>query len=195
MRVPAIQLIFFIAWIFINASLLAQEVKFTIVNSSSENMNSQILGMTQDAQGFLWFSTQRGLFKYDGVSYVAYHHEPLNKNSPSQESIECLAADSAGFIWIAPQWMGLDRLDPVSGVFSHFRHDRNNPASLTNDSVTTLLTDREGTLWIGTYQGLDRLDRGSNSFIHYRHDPKDPSSLSFNAVNSLYEDKQGTIWV
>src|SRR5688572_17398709 len=156
MRRPAFQIVFFITWIFISASSAAQEVKFSVVESALENMNSQILGMTQDSQGFLWFSTQRGLFKYDGDSYVAYHHEPLNKNSPSQESIECLVADSAGFIWLAPQWLGLDRLDPVSGVFSHFRHDRNNPASLTNDSVTTLLTDHEGTLWVGTYQGLGR---------------------------------------
>src|SRR5882672_4857762 len=195
MQRPAIQIIFLLALIFVHASSLAQEVNFTVVKSSSENIGSHILGMTQDAQGFLWLSTQRGLFKYDGDSYEAYHHELLNQNSPAQEVIECLTADSAGFIWIAPQWLGLDRLDPVSHVFTHFRHDPNDAASLGNDSVTALLTDHEGTLWIGTYQGVDRLDRNSTKFVHYRHDLNDPSSLSFNAVRSLYEDKQGTIWV
>lgn len=184
-----------IALIFSGAPSLAQEVNFAIVKSASENISSQILAMTQDAQGFLWFSTQRGLFRYDGASYVAYHHELSNQHSPAQEAIECLTADSAGFIWMAPQWMGLDRLDPASGVFRHFRHDQNNASSLGNDSVMALLTDREGTLWIGTYQGLDRLDRGSTNFVHYRHDPDDPSSLSFNAIRSLYEDKHGTLWI
>ncbi|MBL0745861.1 sensor histidine kinase [Chryseolinea lacunae] len=194
MRRSAIQTLI-IALIFSGAPSLAQEVNFAIVKSASENMSTQVLNMTQDAQGFLWFSTQRGLFRYDGASYVGYHHEPSNPHSPAQETIECLTADSAGFIWSAPQWMGLDRLDPASGTFRHFRHDPTNPASLGNDSVMALLTDREGTLWIGTYQGLDRLDKGASDFVHYRHDPNDPSSLSFNAVRSLYEDRQGTLWV
>jgi signal transduction histidine kinase/ligand-binding sensor domain-containing protein len=192
MRRPVIQILLFFALIFSQALSSAQDVNFTVVKSAPEITGSQILDMTQDAQGFLWFSTQHGLFKYDGDTYISYHHEL--ENSPAQEAIECLTADST-YIWSAPQWLGLDRLDPISGSFHHFRHDRNNPGSLANDSVMALLTDRNGTLWIGTYQGLDRLDKGSTTFIHYRHDSNDPSSLSFNAVRSLYEDKQGTIWV
>src|SRR5215216_817420 len=190
-----IKIIFFTALTLARVSLLAQTGNFTLVNDVPENIGSQILGMTQDAQGFLWLSTQRGLFRYDGHSYTAYHHEVLNQHSPSQDNIECVTADSAGYIWMSPQWQGLDRLDPATGIFTHFRHDRNNPASLGNDSVMTLLTDHEGTLWIGTYQGLDRLDKGSTQFVHYRHDPKDTASLSFRAVRSIYEDREGTIWV
>ena len=63
---------------------------------------------------------------------------------------------------------GLDRLDPVTGIFTHFRHDAKDPASLGNDTVTVILIDKQGILWIGTYGGLDQFDPKTNKFIHYR---------------------------
>ncbi len=87
-----------------------------------------------------------GLYKYDGYQYSSYHNEPLNPNSPAADNIECVAADKAGYIWLAHQCnLGLDRLDPATGIFTHFRHNDNDPGSLVSDTVNVIMQDHEGT--------------------------------------------------
>jgi ligand-binding sensor domain-containing protein len=151
--------------------------------------------MTQDTQGFLWLATANGLYKYDGHQYTSYHNEPLNPNSLANDNIQSVTADKTGYIWIGMGQSGLDRLNPVTGVFTHFRHNDNDPGSLASDNVLNILQDREGTLWVGTLAGLDKFDTKTNTFLHYRNDPKDTSSISCNVIMNIYEDKQGVIWV
>jgi signal transduction histidine kinase/ligand-binding sensor domain-containing protein len=182
---------FLCSWLFSSS----QDIHFTVVKRSQDDVGFVIAGMTQDAQGFLWLATQVGLYKYDGHQYTSYHHEPSNPNSPADDNIWCVAADKAGYVWLGPARMGLDRFDPATGLFTHFRHKNNDPGSLGNDTVITMLQDHEGTLWIATLGGLDRFDSKSNKFLHYKNNANDPSSLSCNVVMAIYEDKQQTIWV
>ena|SRR5438477_6170786 len=162
---------FLCSWFFSSS----QDIHFTVVPRSQDDIGFVIAGMTQDAQGFLWLATQNGLYKYDGHQYTSYHHELSNPNSPADDNIWSIAADKAGYIWLAPAGTGLDRFDPATGIFTHLRHKNNDPGSLGNDTVVTIMQDREGTLWIGTLGGLDRLDSKSNKFLHYRNNANDPS--------------------
>ena len=173
----------------------AQDIHFNLVSGFQDATGSQITAMTQDAQGYLWFSTEDGLYKYDGYRYKTYRNEVLNPNSPAAGPVQFVAADKSGYIWLGMRESGLDRFDPSTGIFTHFRHNDSDPGSLLNDHVLTIMQDHEGTLWIGTLGGLDRFDTKSNKFIHYSHIATDPSSISCNVVIVTYEDKQGTIWV
>ncbi|HEY6976760.1 MAG TPA: two-component regulator propeller domain-containing protein [Chitinophagaceae bacterium] len=173
----------------------AQDIHFSKVPRPSEDAGSLIADITQDTQGFLWLATSNGLYKYDGYQYTSYHNEPFNPNSLSNNNIYAVIADKAGYIWIATSSSGIDRLNPATGIFTHFRHDRNDPGSLINDGTLTVNQDSEGTIWIGTLGGLDRYDNRTNKFFHYTHKASDPSSLSCNVVMTIYEDKQGTLWV
>jgi signal transduction histidine kinase/ligand-binding sensor domain-containing protein len=173
----------------------AQDIHFKLVTRWQDDLGGAVLGMTQDTQGFLWFSTENGLYKYDGYKYSTYHNEPLNPNSPAADNIWVVAADQAGNIWSAPSRSGLDRLDPATGIFTHFRHSNNDPTSLASDTVFAIMQDHEGTIWIGTNAGLDRFDNKTNTFFHYSNKANDPLTISCNVVTTIYEDKQGTIWV
>ena len=64
---------------------------------------------------------------------------------------------------------------------------------LSQSTAMVIMQDREGFLWIGTWDGLNRYD--GYSFIHYRHDPHDSTSISNNSINLLFEDRDGAIWV
>src|SRR6185312_11848862 len=121
--------------------------------------------------------------------------QPFNLNSPAQDNIECVTADKAGYIWFSPHAAGLDRLDPATGVITHFQHNSTEPGSLASNTVSAILQDHEGTIWIGTYGGLDKFDSESNTFLHYRNIANDPSSLSCNLIRALYEDREGTLWI
>ena len=64
---------------------------------------------------------------------------------------------------------------------------------LPQSSVVSLLKDKKGFLWLGTYNGLCRYD-GKN-FRNYYYDSNDPKSLSINMIWSLAEDTSGGIWI
>ena len=89
----------------------------------------------------------------------------------------------------------MDRLDPVTGKFTHFRHDLKDSTSLSHDFVRAILEDRAGNLWIGTHGGLDRFDPKTEKFVHYRYDSNDSTSLSCNRVRAICEDRAGTLWI
>jgi len=64
---------------------------------------------------------------------------------------------------------------------------------LANNSVQALLQDREGYLWIGTWDGLSRYD--GIEFRNYHHQPFDPNSIMSNDIKAIYEDSNGKLWV
>jgi ligand-binding sensor domain-containing protein/signal transduction histidine kinase len=60
---------------------------------------------------------------------------------------------------------------------------------LAHDSITSLLEDSRGYLWIGTFEGLSRFD--GNTFVSYDTD----DGIGNYLVNDLAEDSQGRLWV
>jgi signal transduction histidine kinase len=51
-----------------------------------------------------------------------------------------------------------------------YRHDPEQPHSLSNNYITALYTDPSGFLWIGTWGGLNRFDHATGQFQRYLHD-------------------------
>ena len=104
-----------------------------------------------------------------------------------------MAQDPQGFIWIATIG-GLNRFD--GHEVKVFKHNPDNPNSLSNDFIETMLIDQAGIIWIGTYNGLNKFDPYTETFTHYQHHhPDDPHTLGFNFVTSLYLAQTGLLWV
>ena len=104
-----------------------------------------------------------------------------------------ITQDHLGFLWIGTS-NGLHRYDGQQ--FKAYRHNPDDPHSLSEDHVFNVLEDYAGDLWVATYGGgLDRFDRDSEQFTHYQFDADDPNSLSHNKVFGLYVDRDGTLWV
>jgi signal transduction histidine kinase/ligand-binding sensor domain-containing protein len=176
-------------------SLQAQNSNFRRLAPPEGNSFGTVTSIAQDKKGYMWFSAQGGLWRYDGYNLTTYVNDPMNPNSLGSTQLESLLADKDGILWIGTQGYGLDRFDPNTGIFTHYRHDPADPSSITHNKITVLVQDRDGVLWIGTHGGLDRFDPKTNTFYHYRHNDEDPNSLSCDQVRSIYEDRQGTIWV
>lgn len=70
--------------------------------------------------------------------------------------------------------------------FKHFQVDQ----GLSHNSVTCIIQDRLGFIWVGTKGGLDRFDGHEFEDITL-----DPGTAGANHVTSLYEDRRGKIWI
>lgn len=110
----------------------------------------------------------------------------------SQVTVRATIQDSRGFMWFATD----DGLNKFNGYdFTVYRHNTDDPGSISSNRGTRLFEDSRGLLWIGTLNGLNSFDRNTETFRQYYHNPKDTESLSSNHITSIVEDQNGTIWI
>jgi len=64
---------------------------------------------------------------------------------------------------------------------------------LSSNTITTILQDKKGFIWIGTRNGLNRFD--GNTFKVFHNVLSDAQSLGSNSIFSLFEDKKEQLWV
>ncbi|MDX1479040.1 MAG: two-component regulator propeller domain-containing protein [Saprospiraceae bacterium] len=74
-------------------------------------------------------------------------------------------------------------------VFDHFNED----GGLPNNSINQIYQDRDGILWMPSFDGLVRYD--GYTFTSFRRIHADPATLSDNNVRSVAEDHCGRLWV
>jgi signal transduction histidine kinase/ligand-binding sensor domain-containing protein len=165
-----------------------------------------VLAIHEDEAGILWVGTPTGLTHLDPAdpepSAFVYGTSLDDPDRLSGTIVNTIMQDRAGAVWLGtgPRGFseaaaGLDRYDPATGTFAHYRHDPGDPASLGGGDIRALTQDHQGVLWVGTDGGLNRLDPSSGTFTRYRHDPDDPFSLVNDQVLAILEDSAGRLWV
>ena len=74
------------------------------------------------------------------------------KHGLSQASVYSIVQDNQGFLWFATV-DGLNRYDGYQ--FKVFRHNPDDPHSISHNDINALTIDATDTLWIGTADGLN----------------------------------------
>ena len=172
-----------------------QNITFNKVFPPNRSSFSHVTDITQDKSGNMWFATNIGLYRYNGYEMISYKSNQMDPNTIAGDILRAVCTDSVGNIWIAVQGKGIDKFDPVTGIFTHYKPDHNDPGSLSSDWVNVMLVDREGVLWIGSGLGLERYDPRTDKFNKYKNIPEDSTSLSHNEVVAIYENREGTLWI
>ena len=96
------------------------------------------------------------------------------------------------YLWIGTE-DGLFCFNIQSRQLTSFKHDGNDPASLSDDHVTCLAADASGDIIIGTTRGIDHFERGWK-FSHIT-EGRPRRSLNTTYVNHILLEKDGTMWV
>jgi signal transduction histidine kinase/ligand-binding sensor domain-containing protein/CheY-like chemotaxis protein len=73
-----------------------------------------------------------------------------------------------------------------------FRHLTTNQG-LSQNNVTSIISDKRGFMWFGTLDGLNMYD--GYKFIVYRNEPGNTGSLGHSSVRKIFEDKKGRLWI
>jgi signal transduction histidine kinase/ligand-binding sensor domain-containing protein len=171
----------------------AQNLRF---NQVLKNNSQTITDIAQDKLGVFWLSTyDMGLQRFDGINLKSYVNDPRNPNSITAGSILRLIIDNNNIIWMAMLGSGIERFDPATNMFTHFRQDAKDATSLSNDTVTNIFEDHLGDLWVCTLGGLNVLNKKTGKFTSYWNDPVDATSISHNETFEIFEDKQGALWI
>jgi signal transduction histidine kinase/ligand-binding sensor domain-containing protein len=137
-----------------------------------------------------------GLFLLDPKTGELRHFSanPQDRWSLSHDGVRVSFVDPGGVLWIGTR-DGINKVDPVQGLFAVHRAEPTGKNGLTHGMVFGLCEDRREGLWVCTDGGgLNRFDRRTGRWTAYRHDPRRPGSLATDNMASVFEDRSGTIW-
>jgi signal transduction histidine kinase/ligand-binding sensor domain-containing protein len=173
------------------------ELKFQIISGSSGISLGKINSITQDCFGFIWLSdqTNKCITRFDGNSMKRFQYKANDTTGLGGPYPEVVVAAPDSNLWIGFYGQGLDKFNLLTNTFTHYKHNPKDLNSLGSDSVTSIVYDHLGNVWVGTYRGLDLLNKETGTFKHFAHRDDDPTSISCNKVRCVYEDRSGTIWV
>ncbi|MCK6560514.1 SpoIIE family protein phosphatase [bacterium] len=184
-----------------------QEAQF--VNYDSEAgpplplSDKRVWSIAEDATGKLWIATfGGGLYRFDpqNLQLTSFRHDPDDPASLRHNTVRpvFVSPRDPAVLWIGTGG-GLERFDLNTQQFTHYQHDDADPGSLSNNDVWSILEDRSGTLWVGTYGGgLNKFSPARRKFAHVRHDPMRPNSLGHDMVMAIHEARAGdrrTMWI
>ena len=106
-------------------------------------------------------------------------------------NIRSIHVSRDNIIWIGSDQQGLNRYDPDKRQIKIYRHDKENPNSLSDNSVQYIYEDKTGMLWLATNAGLNRFDPVSESFKVYTQD----DGLPTNYIASILPGENEDLWV
>jgi signal transduction histidine kinase/CheY-like chemotaxis protein/ligand-binding sensor domain-containing protein len=143
--------------------------------------SSAVESVVQTPDGYLWVGTQEGLARFDGANFSVF--DKRNIPGVGQLSVTVLSVGRDGTLWIGTQAAGL--LSMKSGVFKVYTTS----SGLASNSITAILEDQQGKLWVGTDRGLSLFQKPK--FVTYTV----KQGLPDNWIQSIYQDRRGVLWV
>jgi len=158
--------------------------RYILDNWQSESglPQNSVLAILQTRDGYLWFGTQEGVARFDGVRFAVF--DRTNTPAFQNNHVQALLEDQGGNLWIATYGGGLIR--HTRGTFTRFSTSN----GLSNDTVRALLEGRDGTLWIGTNGGLNRYRGGKFETVLSTR-----NGLAHDEVVALHEGADGALWI
>lgn len=148
-----------------------------------------IQAIADTGDGRVWTGQQSGLIMFDTKAGNTVVYEELQGHN-------ILALHHEGeFLWAGGS-MGLAKIPLAGGAPLIFRKEANNDRTLSDNSVSAILRDTAGRLWVGTMRGLNRLDDPTTGqFTRFLNDPTAADSLPSDTVNDITQDRFGRLWL
>ncbi len=155
-------------------SSFADDLRFKQLGLEDGLSQSRVFDIVQDSKGFIWIATEDGLNRYDGYEFKVYNFDPNDSSSIGGNTIQALAADDSGNVWIGTSFSGLNKYIAKTGKFKIYRHDPNDSTSISSNIVFDIHRDKKGNLWLATTgTGFDYFDvKNRETFTNHPHDPK-----------------------
>lgn len=151
----------------------------------------QIGALTQDAEGNLWV-VGWGLHKLRVAPNP--HGLPtayVDTTLLAGQYLTHVRAAPDGMLWVTGGGSGLYHINLQTGAFTPYRHDPNDPHSLSNNLAFYTHIDAAGTLWVGTKQGLNRFDPETQRFERFLAQ----DGLASDYIHSIISDEDGILWL
>jgi len=163
-----------IAWLFRPGPALCEWQHFDVLNSGLAS--NTVYAMAEDHSGNIWFATDKGLSRFDGVVWKTFTTvDGLAGNVIS------IAEDHSGNLWFVTDG-GVSRFDGTNW------RTITTADGLAEDVGSVITADHAGNIWLATSRGATRFDG-----VTWKTFTID-DGLSGVYVFGMAEDPQGNMW-
>lgn len=159
-------------------------------NDDTTISSDEIANLSHAQDGGIWLATYRG-----GAVHMAPDSNTVTvfqtSNTPGMPSdnLWCVFELKDGRILTGHSNQGLCLIDPKTRRAKNFRHNDNDPESISGDDVMSIIADDWGRLWIGTNWGVDIFNLKKETFRHFRPD------ILTDRIFDIRQLSDGKIWI
>lgn len=180
-------------------SSLAQPLNPSFEHYTTDNglSSDYVTAILKDRRGFMWFGTNNGLNRFDGLQFRVFRRTETIRNGRRQEGgmlgnyvvTNGLTEDRAGFLWVATN-RGLFRFHPIDETFQLIPIPPLTDSLADNDYVSPLRFAPDGFGWFSSKYKLYRLHPTTLRLTEYPL----PTVID-NAYAEPFFDRDGRFWL
>lgn len=168
---------------------LAQQKEYNFINLDSKNgmSSNSVNAILKDNYGFMWFGTEDGLNRFDGINFTVYRHTESEPTSVGRGTVMALQEDKDGNLWVG-----------TTVTLSLYNRNLNNFTNYDFSPygwIRSLYAEQSGNIWIGTYTGLYYFNPKTKKMITFKANSTDKNKLNSDVILSIFEDHKSNIWV
>lgn len=128
---------------------------FRNLNVSDGLPSNFITSVHEDKEGYMWFGTEDGLVRYDGLTFEKFFHDPLDSSSIGFDHVGWdISEDADGRIWVSLYGQGFSRYDPLTGRFTSFTFANGKLPAKWADHVQNFMFSEDGFTYINCVDGI-----------------------------------------
>ena len=147
-------------------------------------LNGAPTAFAQTSDGYIWIGTQSGLYRFDGVSFLAWNPPAGQKFPSSIASIRSLYAASDGSLWIG-----------AHAGLAHWANGKLTSISAPIATVEAIVEDRDGAIWITR----SHLRSWTGPICKVSADAEqcygESDGIKTASANPIATDAQGRFWI
>ncbi len=156
----------------------SQSLNFQHYSTDNGLPQSTVYDIVQDSYGFIWFGTEAGIGRFDGLKVKTYNLG----NGLVGNNVGALFIDRQGGVWIGTN----------SGLSLLFEEEITNfttSSGLSDDFIWAITDDTDGNVWVATrYGGACKFE--GKKIIQFTEETGFPS----NKLSNILKDSKGNIW-
>lgn len=151
----------------------------------------------RDARGRLWVGTSgQGLYRLDEATGTFVSHFFKRGVYETVNLITDVLDAPTGDLWVMTDYGALRYPNGDVSRPTLVLPDPENDRSLSTHALKKGFRDRDGNLWLGTWQGgVNLLRSRQEPFAAFRHQPFNPQSLPVTKAAPITADHLGQLWV
>lgn len=149
-----------------------------------------------DSDEHLWIATKKGIIRImdsqkNLLGYLSPDGELAQTETVFAEGgIYVMLKDQAQTIWLGSKENGLFRLVPRNRPYHyevyHYMNNPSDPYSISDNKISCIDEDHNGSIWIGTYGGgLNLVEEKEDGAIRFIHAENKLSGFPINRTNSI----------
>lgn len=164
-----------------------EDLNFINVNTKDGLSSTCVNSIIKDKYGYMWFATDDGLNKFDGINFTVYRHNSKDSSTIGGNIITVIYEDRQGNLWIGNEHT-VALYDRKKDVFRNYSFG-------SYSSVRTISADHAGNLLIGGYSGLIIFNPQTGGVKNYFSQSDRRNQLLSNTILSVFEDSHHRLWI